>query len=315
MVAGSAAVVVPILKDNAEISQAAEEYDHLLDELIPSTPVSDPDIIPDFPVVPDTPDCQNPPPPRHPPGKPSAPPDDEVPDDDQEYIPPEETSPEESWSEDTLPSSPGNGNSDSSPTDPSVQIGTYTGANLTACKRKNHNFIAWLKVPGTNINYPVVLTDNPDYYLHHSFTGSTSKLGTLFSLGKTDYQTPGRNIAIYGHHITNTSNGQKMFRPLLSYKQKSFWEKHQTVYLDSMFHCGKYRIFAVINMVNGDWDPSQSSFSGDEEFLSFIRQAQNDSLYSTGISVSASDNILTLITCDRTFASEKGRLVIMAVEE
>ena len=109
-----------------------------------------------------------------------------------------------------------------------------TGANLDACLSKNSDFVAWLKIPGTNVDYPVVLSDNVDFYLTHSFTGSESKLGTLFSLGKTDYSTPGKNIAIYGHHITNTTSGQKMFRPLLSYKSKSFWETHQTVYLDSI---------------------------------------------------------------------------------
>lgn len=190
-----------------------------------------------------------------------------------------------------------------------------TGANLKACVKKNPDFIAWLKVPGTNIDYPVVLTDSTDYYLTHSFTGQSSKLGTLFSLGKTDYETPGQNIAIYGHHITNTSGGQKMFRPLLSYKQKSFWENHQTVYLDSLYHISTYRVFAVIDMVAGEWDPSTATFSNDEAFLDFIRQAQSQSLYDTGVKVSAGDHILTLITCDRSFASKEGRLVVMAVEQ
>lgn len=198
---------------------------------------------------------------------------------------------------------------------PPHQIGQYTGVDLTAAKAKNSDFIAWLTIPGTKVDYPVVLTNNMDYYLTHGFTGKTSKLGTLFSLGKTDYKTPGKNIAIYGHHITDTSSGQKMFRPLLSYKQKSIWENHQTVYLDSLYHCGKYRIFAVINMVNNTWDPSAASFDSEDDFLAFIRQAQSQALYDTGMEIQETDHILTLITCDRSFASKEGRLVVMAVEE
>ena len=160
-----------------------------------------------------------------------------------------------------------------------------------------------------------MLTDRVDYYLVHNFNGKQSKMGTLFSLAKTDYETPGRNIAIYGHHITNTSSGQKMFRPLFSYKQKGFYDKHSTVYLDTLYHCGKYRIFAVINYVNGDWDPSTAYFANDDTFMDFIGTAQSLSLYDTGVTVTATDHIITLITCDRTFAAKEGRLVVMAVEQ
>ena len=186
---------------------------------------------------------------------------------------------------------------------------------MTAAHEKNGDFVAWLKIPGTNVNYPVVLSDDTDYYLTHSFTGKQSKLGTLFSLKKTDYETPGRNIAIYGHHITNTSSGELMFRPLLSYKKQSFYEKHSTIYLDSLYHSAAYKIFAVVNLVKGEWDPSTASFASDADFLAFIRQAQARSLYDTGVEVTAADRILTLITCDRSYAAADGRLIVLAVEQ
>lgn len=197
---------------------------------------------------------------------------------------------------------------------PAPVIG-YTGADLAACQTKNPDFIAWLKIPGTNVNYPVVLSDNTDFYLTHSFDGKKNKLGTLFSLGKTDYQTPGRNISIYGHHITNTSSGQLMFRPLLSYKDRSFYEKHSIIYMDSLYHASAYKIFAVINLVNGEWDVSTASFANDADFLAFVQQAQAESLYETDVEVNVDDKILTLITCDRSYAAKEGRLIVMAVEQ
>ena len=160
-----------------------------------------------------------------------------------------------------------------------------------------------------------MLSDDKDYYLTHSLTGKQSKLGTLFSLKKTDYETPGRNIAIYGHHITNTSSGELMFRPLLSYKKQSFYEKHSTIYLDSLYHTGTYKVFAVVNLVKGEWDPSTASFASDADFLAFIRRAQARSLYDTGVEVTAADRILTLITCDRSYAAADGRLIVLAVEQ
>lgn len=186
-----------------------------------------------------------------------------------------------------------------------------TDVDLAACKATNEDFVAWLQIPGTKVNYPVVLTDDADYYLTHTFTGKESSIGTLFSLGKTDYGTPGRNIAIYGHHVQ--SSGDKMFKPLLDYKKKSFYENHKIIYLDSLFHSETYEVFAVINMVKDDWDPSTAVFADDNVFLDFIHRAKSQALYDTGIEVRASDKTLTLITCDRSYASKDGRLVVMAV--
>ena len=187
-----------------------------------------------------------------------------------------------------------------------------TGVDLEACKAQNNDFVAWLTIPGTKINYPVVWTDRVDYYLTHTFSGKESKIGTLFSLGKTDYKTPGRNIAVYGHHIT--TSGGNMFQPLMSYKKKSFYEAHKTVYFDTLYDLGEYTIFAVINIKSTDWDASMASFDSDQSFLSFVNRAKAASLYDTGIEVNENDHILTLITCDRDYHNPDGRLIVMAVK-
>ncbi len=351
MIAGSAAVVIPIVEDNRTLSREEAEYEQLAEELkdddlqpaaLPEdeTPVTpegsenDDELEhtqihpPDLPVVSET----------SPPNAPdeqeasesslqptSVIPSQQTPSDPSPYGSREPTVPSHTAATHTpaaetqVKPPPSTGTEEVKPTETSAPTATprpgNTGANLQACLAKNSEFVAWLKIPGTKVDYPVVLTDNVSFYLDHSFTGSQSKLGTLFSLGKTDYRTPGRNIAIYGHHITNTSSGQKMFRPLLSYKQKSFWERHQTIFLDSLYHIGVYRVFAVIDMVDGDWDPSMAAFPGENSFLRFVRNAQACALYDTGVEVRAGDHILTLITCDRDFAAKEGRLVVMAVEQ
>ena len=76
-------------------------------------------------------------------------------------------------------------------------------------------------------------TDDPDDYLNHTFSGKQSVVGTLFSLADADYQAPGRNIAIYGHHLR--SSGEKMFTSLMRYKNPDFYEDNQTIVLDSLY--------------------------------------------------------------------------------
>ncbi len=194
---------------------------------------------------------------------------------------------------------------------PEINIGT--GADLAACLAQNDDFIAWIRIPGTNVDYPVVWTDDAEHYLHHTFTGKQGAAGTLFSLMKTDYSIPSRNIAIYGHHLK--SSGEKMFTSLMRYKDADFYAGHETVLLDTLYESGSYRIFAVLNFHSGEWDASQADFESDAAFLEFIRYARRNALYDTGVTVGAEDSILTLITCDRSYGGKAGRLAVVAVLE
>ena len=191
-------------------------------------------------------------------------------------------------------------------------VGEQAMVDLSAYLVQNPDFVAWLRIPGTNVDYPVVQTDNPDYYLNHTFSGKSSVVGTLFSLADADYAAPGWNIAIYGHHLR--SSGEKMFTSLMRYKNPDFYEDNQTIVLDSLYRHSEYTIFAVVNMKVGDWEPSRTTFSGDAAFMAFVNRAKSESLYDTGVEVGADDHILTLITCDRSYAGKEGRLVILAVE-
>ena len=184
--------------------------------------------------------------------------------------------------------------------------------DLSAYLAQNPDFVAWLRIPGTNVDYPIVQTDDSDYYLNHTFSGKSSVVGTLFSLADADYAAPGRNIAIYGHHLR--SSGEKMFTSLMRYKNPDFYEDNKTIVLDSLYCHSEYTIFAVVNMKVGDWEPSRTMFSGTAAFMVFVDRAKSESLYDTGVEVGADDHILTLITCDRSYAGKEGRLVILAVE-
>ena len=197
---------------------------------------------------------------------------------------------------------------------PSARPSTLSGVNLAKLQSQNPEFIAWLQIPGTSVSYPVVQTSDTAFYLTHNFKRQRAKAGTLFSLPSTDYRTPGKNIVIYGHHLSHRPNA--MFSPLLNYKQAGYGRKHPEILLDSIFRSGKYRVFAVVNWdIDGDWMPMQTSFGSTEEFSAFVQEAQHRSLYDTGVSVPENAEILTLITCDRSFGGANGRLAVMAVKE
>ena len=195
---------------------------------------------------------------------------------------------------------------------PDAQAVVDSGIDLEACLAQNKDFVAWLSIPGTVISYPVVRSDDSEYYLSHLFSGKKSKLGCLFSLKSSDYQLPSQNIAIYGHHL---SQSDAMFSTLIDYKQEAYYAEHSVITLDSIYGRRSYRIFAVLNMEVSDWDPAAVSFGSGKAFLQFVNRAKRNALYSTGVEVKEDDHILTLITCDRSYGGASGRLIVMAVQE
>lgn len=191
-------------------------------------------------------------------------------------------------------------------------VSAPAGIDLAACVAENPDFAAWITLPGTKINYPVVRSDRSAYYLHHLFSGKESKLGCLFSLTSSDYEKPSRNIAIYGHHL---SQSDAMFSTLLNYKDSRWYADHPLIRLDTLYGTRTYRIFAVLNIHVSDWDASTASFASDKAFLRFVNRAKEKSFYETGVQVTAEDHILTLITCDRSYGGASGRLIVMAVQQ
>ena len=64
---------------------------------------------------------------------------------------------------------------------PEIDIGT--GADLAACLAQNDDFIAWIRIPGTNVDYPVVWTDDAEYQgiqLYDSLQSDTGQLQLLY---------------------------------------------------------------------------------------------------------------------------------------
>ena len=70
--------------------------------------------------------------------------------------------------------------------------------NFNELKNINSDVKGWIKVNGTNINYPFVQSNNNKYYLTHSFDKSYNSAGCLF----LDYRNNINNNKILNHHIT-----------------------------------------------------------------------------------------------------------------
>ena len=111
----------------------------------------------------------------------------------------------------------------------------------------NDDFIGWLCIPGTDINYPVMHTpDEPERYLRRNFHGEYSESGVPFLDFRCSLDSD--NLIIYGHNMMNGT----MFAGLQGYVQKDFCEQHPIIEFQTADGCAGYQVFAVAWVKSND---------------------------------------------------------------
>ena len=175
---------------------------------------------------------------------------------------------------------------------------------------ENPDCIGWLRIDGTNIDFPVMHTpDDSDYYLKRGFDKQYSNYGTPYMQANCDLETSD-NLIIYGHHMVDGA----MFRDLTYYEDGDFYKEHQIIHFDTKLDYGEYEVIAVFKTVAYSDDGFKYyKFTDAEhwtEFDSFIAECKALQLYETGLRAEYGDKLLTLSTCE--YSRDNGRLVVLA---
>ena len=165
--------------------------------------------------------------------------------------------------------------------------------DLTNLQSQNSDTIGWLQVNGTNINYPVVKTDNNDYYLNHDFNKKYNDGGWIFA----DYRNnliDDKNLIIYGHARLNLT----MFGTLKNVI-KANWYQNSDNYLVRLSTINSNMSFQVFSTYVTEAEDYyiKTDFNNNEDYLSFLNTLKSRSVYNYGVSLSETDRILTLSTC------------------
>lgn len=165
--------------------------------------------------------------------------------------------------------------------------------DLTSLKNQNNDTIGWLQVNGTNINYPVVKTDNNEYYLTHDFNKKYNDGGWIF----TDYRNnliDDKNLIMYGHARLNLT----MFGTLKNVIKASWYTNtdNHLVRLSTINSNMSYQVFSTYVIEAEDYY-IKTDFNSNEDYLSFLNELKSRSVYNYRVSVNENDRILTLSTC------------------
>ncbi|MDR2610327.1 MAG: class B sortase, partial [Clostridiales Family XIII bacterium] len=127
---------------------------------------------------------------------------------------------------------------------------------LQKLRSQNNDFIGWLNVFDTGIDYPVVQTPrDQEYYLRRDFNGEYSIAGALFASGAADIEKPSDVIIIYGHNMKNGT----MFGPLADYGKQSFYENHRYLRFDTL---DERRVYEITNVFRVSYDDYTNEKTG-----------------------------------------------------
>ena len=179
----------------------------------------------------------------------------------------------------------------------------------------NPHMAAWLKVPDTNIDYPVMWTpEDENYYLYRDFEQRENKNGSLILDTDSCLDPLTTNLIIHGHNMKSGA----MFGNLTDYEDEDFYQSHRQLILYTPQCQRNYEIIAVFR--SQVYKKSDQVFkfykffqaNTQEEFDDFYKNIKALSLYDTGVTADFGDHFITLSTC--VYHVENGRFVVVAKE-
>ena len=181
-----------------------------------------------------------------------------------------------------------------------------------AVQEQNSDFVGWLSVPGTNIDYPVMQTvDKPNFYLKRGFDKQYSDYGVPYLDEKTTIgaNAQSNNLIVYGHNMKTGT----IFGCLTEYKKAAYYQEHPYIEFDTLYGDAKYEVFAAfaIDVVQDTSFVYNQYVDMDEDtYNDYVAEVIRRSDVDSGIRPEYGEQLLTLSTCE--YSSANGRYVVVA---
>lgn len=170
----------------------------------------------------------------------------------------------------------------------------FVSVNFTELLQKNSDTVGWIKVNGSNINYPVVQTTDNRYYLNHSFNKKSNSGGWVYADFRSNFTNFGKNTIIYAHNLTNRT----MFGSLVE-TQKPYWytnENNRYIKISTPTSNTVWLIFSTYT-IEPTIDYLRTNFETNS-FTDFLNTIKSRSIYNFNVNLNEDDKVLTLSTCN-----------------
>ena len=114
-------------------------------------------------------------------------------------------------------------------------------AQVRQLSNEHSDSVAWLYIPGTNIDYPVMQSEDNEYYAHRAADGSYLYAGSLFMDYRCSSDFSDFNSVIYGHNMGNGT----MFADIPNYENEEYFMEHSYGWLTTDDNVRLIDFFAV----------------------------------------------------------------------
>ena len=198
--------------------------------------------------------------------------------------------------------------SDMTLTQEDTDLMVWIKSMFSSLKRRNADTMGWITIDYTkNINYPIVHCDDNEFYLTHSYDGTSNPAGSIF----VDYRNSKNfddnyNTVIYGHNLL----AKTMFGELDKFFTKSFFYNNRRIYIYNENGLYIYETFCV-SKVNVSTNYTKVDFNTPDEFVEFCYAMKKRSVHKTDTQFTGSDRIITLSTCTNVYNPSE-RYCVMA---
>ena len=161
----------------------------------------------------------------------------------------------------------------------------------------NQDYIGWLRIPGTAVDYPVVLGNDNSRYLSTSFQGRSNKLGAVFMDYRCGMGFDEPYAILYGHNARDGS----MFAGLSAFLRNGYAQMHPT--LTVFLPNGTERRYTVFSARKTDVTDHAYNLQGTTDDLLHVLGAPENTTH-----------LLALSTCTSNAGSDERILLFAAAE-
>lgn len=183
--------------------------------------------------------------------------------------------------------------------------------DFAGLKEKNEDIYAWITIPGTKVDYPVLQKAEDDsYYLNHTVEGVEGLPGSIYTESIHGQDFSESNTVIYGHNMKDDT----MFGSLHDFEKADFFREYREVFIYTPEHIYTYEIFAAVTYSDA-YLPFAYDFTTDEgyqEFLDSVYDSKNmTNQFAENVEVTTDDCIITMSTC--IGSKPNNRYLVLAV--
>lgn len=177
----------------------------------------------------------------------------------------------------------------------------------------NEDIYAWITIPDTIIDYPIVQGGgSDDYYLDHTIEHAEGLPGSIYTRYSDNTKTfEDFNTLIYGHELADGT----FFTPLHNYMDPEFFKTHRDIKIYLPDKEIDYKIFATVTYDDRliPYYFPESDMTARQQFLTSLRENRymSDNI-ADDITVTENDNIITLSTC--IYDLPTNRYIVCAVK-